>query len=505
VGIGIRIHGLIDQPVWYDEAFTYRFSSKPLVELWGVVPTYEPHPPLYYTLTRLAMVPGSSEAWLRLPALLFGILTIPVVYATARLAFGPHGRSASLLAALLFALNALQVQYAQEARSYSMLVFAVALVMYAGVSLVQRMQAPPGARAPEVSAARWVGFGLCMGFVVWAHYTAAIVAATAGVAVAIVSATERRLRTDFRGICVAAVSAAIVAAAPLYWAAIQFGNGATSWIQPPNLEMTAGIVNRVAGIGPFASYVGSHGVPMSRIVLAGTTVLLAAFGFWSLWRARQRAAAILLGCMAVIPLATIIAVSVTLRPVLLARTVLWETLPLVLLGAIALRAIRPKILRRLFVVAVLGALVLSVALHKRDFRKEPWDEVVATIRALARPGDLVIIQPNSAELPFRYYWDRIPPRYQFELPILALPAPFPTYVEPIAEIRQDLTRLKLSDEDIDRAVNAAVKAQRIWLVRRTQPADEHDHRLLTALATDRHATVLVDSRRTQLVLLKPQS
>ena len=53
LALGVRLIGLGMRPMWLDEAYSAWFSSRGWSELWSQVPTYEPHPPFYYSLLKL--------------------------------------------------------------------------------------------------------------------------------------------------------------------------------------------------------------------------------------------------------------------------------------------------------------------------------------------------------------------------------------------------------------------------------------------------------------------
>jgi mannosyltransferase len=65
---------------------------------------------------------GHTEAWIRLPSVLFAIASIPLLYALARRLIG---EKAALAAAVLFALSPTDVYYSQEARGYTMTILLV--------------------------------------------------------------------------------------------------------------------------------------------------------------------------------------------------------------------------------------------------------------------------------------------------------------------------------------------------------------------------------------------
>jgi uncharacterized membrane protein len=105
----LRLYRLDHQEIWGDEAHSVYVTSLPLLST--VSPRIETNPPLYHLLLYFwVRLTGSSVFALRFLSLVLGVLTVPLVYRLARLAFGvPVG----LLAALLCAISPFQVYYSQ--------------------------------------------------------------------------------------------------------------------------------------------------------------------------------------------------------------------------------------------------------------------------------------------------------------------------------------------------------------------------------------------------------
>ena len=53
VAVFVRWIGITHRELWLDEAYSAWFSDRSWIDLWTRVPTYEPHPPLYYSLLKL--------------------------------------------------------------------------------------------------------------------------------------------------------------------------------------------------------------------------------------------------------------------------------------------------------------------------------------------------------------------------------------------------------------------------------------------------------------------
>lgn len=128
----------INQSLWLDEAISalavknYSFDS--LITSFSLGDT---HPPLYYLLLKAwAFVFGFSEVSLRAPSVIFGILTVYLVYKIGTLLVNNKSGIAS---AILLATGPLHIYYSQEARMYAMSTFWVSLVVYSFIKERWRM------------------------------------------------------------------------------------------------------------------------------------------------------------------------------------------------------------------------------------------------------------------------------------------------------------------------------------------------------------------------------
>jgi hypothetical protein len=107
---------LLDRPVWFDEACmsSQRIGTTP--QLLATLYT-DIHPPLFVAFMHLwNLLFGDSEITLRLPALISGVLCIPLTYWVG---YRLVGRGTALLAALLLALSPVHIWYCTEARMYA--------------------------------------------------------------------------------------------------------------------------------------------------------------------------------------------------------------------------------------------------------------------------------------------------------------------------------------------------------------------------------------------------
>jgi len=121
-GSFLRIYHLGKESLWLDEAFTARVSSGSFAS--AIVEGRQP--PYFAILQPWVSLFGNSEASLRAPSAILGILCIPLVYLIGRALFN---QKVGLISSLLSAISLFYIGYSQEARSYALILF-LALLSY---------------------------------------------------------------------------------------------------------------------------------------------------------------------------------------------------------------------------------------------------------------------------------------------------------------------------------------------------------------------------------------
>lgn len=149
-----------DQSLWLDEAIgaiaARDFSYGKIVTEFL---RFDNHPPLYYLFLKLwTSVFGYSEVMLRMPSIIFGILTLYLTYKIVR-RINPGNNSTSILATLFLGTSQLHIYYSQESRMYSMATFAAALCIYAFIQTLQKR-----------SIGNWLLFSFSLVFLVFTDY-----------------------------------------------------------------------------------------------------------------------------------------------------------------------------------------------------------------------------------------------------------------------------------------------------------------------------------------------
>jgi len=136
-GLGLRLVDLGGESLWLDEGGSvYKSGVSPKIFFRGEQPFVSP--PLYYILLRgWINIFGDSETAVRLPSVIFGTLSILLIYLAGKEIFN---RKTGLTAAVLLAVSVFNIYFSREARMYSLLcflgllsmLFLLKLILYSG-------------------------------------------------------------------------------------------------------------------------------------------------------------------------------------------------------------------------------------------------------------------------------------------------------------------------------------------------------------------------------------
>lgn len=137
-GFVLRIISL-NQSLWLDEAINVlAVRDNPFVYTISQYPRYDFHPPGYFAILWVwTHLFGYSEVAVRLPSVIFGLLTVWLVYLIARKLIS---ETFGLWSSVLCAVNPLLVYYSQEARPYVFAAFSVCLSFYYFLKLLKDEQ-----------------------------------------------------------------------------------------------------------------------------------------------------------------------------------------------------------------------------------------------------------------------------------------------------------------------------------------------------------------------------
>ncbi len=134
VGSGLSLHRLGAKSLWEDEITTVQIASKNYHQIHESLKYTHMAPPLYYIVLHVFLNLGSNEFFVRLPSVIFFVLSIIACFLVAQILFDDV---LALFAAFFFTLSSLQISYAQEARMYSMCQLFVLLSFYFFIKTIQ--------------------------------------------------------------------------------------------------------------------------------------------------------------------------------------------------------------------------------------------------------------------------------------------------------------------------------------------------------------------------------
>lgn len=120
IGLFLRVNYLTEQSLWLDEGITYYNSSGDnLGEVWDKTARLDQSPPGYYFLMHGVLeVFGENEFVFRFISVIFGVLSILVLYLLLAAIFN---QEVGLIGAALLAFNSFHIGFSMEARMYVLL------------------------------------------------------------------------------------------------------------------------------------------------------------------------------------------------------------------------------------------------------------------------------------------------------------------------------------------------------------------------------------------------
>jgi mannosyltransferase len=360
-----------EKSFWEDEGLSFAYAHQGVGGLWHTFLHTDANMTLYYVLLHLWLHLGlsGSESAIRGISATFAVLTLPVIYLLGSRLFG---RTAGLVAALVLAVNAFVVEFAQQARSYSLVLLLVTLSSYFFVVELER----PSRRSR-------VGYVIASALAVYAHYFAVFVLIAQVLTLAAMrrrKALTRQWAEAIGGIMVLCLPAAMLAA--------HLGPGQIDWIPRPTLAGLWSTAVELAGGGW-----GLLALGLGACAYAGMFAVVTRRGRWQ----------------------TGFVLAWFLMPILLSfgasylQTMFFGRYLMVSVPALALAtgagvARLPS--RVLAAAAVAALLVLSRAQLAHWYGQGPqqdWRGAAAYVLEREQSGDRAVFVVGGGEAPFEYY------------------------------------------------------------------------------------------------------
>lgn len=339
---------------------------------------------LYYGLLRLWRHLGEGEAAIRFLSIIPAVATVPIVYALGARLFSHR---VGLIAAVLLCVNAFHIRYAQEARSYSLVVLLVVLSCW---FLIRALEHP--------SRRDMAGYVTASIFAIYSHFFAALVLLAQWVSLAIPK--PRRAPLEALLISVAAIGCLSL---PLGFFAVTRDFGQVSWIVRPTLEDVTKFFGFLTGGGKTPGpLLGAYLAAWLAAVAGAVKVRRSGKTSWHAWRY-----GLLLSWMWT-PIVLALLISI-IKPLFVSYYLIVCLPPLVLLTAVGLSCINHRWVSAGALAAVVGlALVGDYDYYTNDRLKDDFRGATSYVLTHAQPGDAIVFVAKYVQNPFEYYRSRLP-------------------------------------------------------------------------------------------------
>ena len=469
--VAIRAWAIALPPLWLDEAYSAFAADHGFGFLWHVVPRYETHPPLYYTILHLwCGAFGRTLLARRMLGLVCGLASVAVAGLAADRLGRFTGRDAIArrwLVAVVLTLAACQplmVDMSGQVRPYPVMTLAYAIGVYALLRLAEDGAAR---RAP---GRRWIAlFFAAQLLVLWLHSLGPLFGLSTFLALLIVVPRRGLSRADW-----AWLAGGQIVAGLLYLPALAIlASQAPTWVKSTWLQFDPD------GVPDGVSYILLNWNRWSRLI--GLAVAIAGI----VMLVRRRGGRIMGGLLllALLPVALSILLSATVSPVFLTRTLSAATVPSLLLVGYGLGWPGRWQYAALPVLLLLIAPMLSVDKLHAGKPLQNWYGAIAWLTPRMAPGDTVWAYPNEGALPLAYALRDEHRR----MPVLAVPAPVPAFGSGGFYPSGSRGVVSLYPAQIDRLMTTpyATQPPTIWLVREVAGLYDPDDAMPDALKKQR--------------------
>lgn len=386
LGAFFRFRGNTAIALWHDEAFSALYLRYPFAEMMHRI-ALDVHPPLYYLVLRAwSYAAGQSLPSLRVLSIIFGVLTIWAAYIFVRAAF--RSTRLALLAALFVAINPFQIQYALEARMYTLGTFLALWSSYFLIRAITRQEERGGFNK------YWLAYAITAAAAFYTHYYLIFTIAAQGLYLLVYAAKSRSIKILLAG----AGAYAIVAAFYLPWlptllkqiTRVQGGY----WIPPADIWSVPGTVWKMV--------FGGQGAPHLWLLATSAVSLFVVIFFL---RKNHSFSKWLVAAGLLVPLAAAIALSLRTN-IYLDRYFVFASVFFSILIALAFWQVSRRLLRFGLVLAIAAASIFAIYKNTNDLdiKNSPGMAAAsAYINQNAKTGDDIYVASSFIFFTFKYY------------------------------------------------------------------------------------------------------
>jgi mannosyltransferase len=388
----LRIVTLGRPSFWLDEAASSMLARTDWHTFFAALMHRQVNMALYYVLLRGWIHLGHSEALMRTLSVLFGVAAVPVMY---QLASNIFGRKTARISALLLSVHQFHVQYSQEARGYSLLVFLGLLSSHFFVRLWSR---------PVRTT--WLAYTVTSVLLIYAHVFGAWILIAQWLCAAISRSNPSVKKEVAKAACTIAVLASPLVGTLLFVSS----RSQLSWMNQHSAASFYRVLLDFSGNPATALFILEVSLVlvsiMFRVRRPGSADARVCYNFISIW----------------LLLPTVIMGLLSLQwPILQSRYLIVSLPPFLLLISDGLARLRSRALFVAATMAVAAFSLLGVASYLRGradvSHSDNWRDATRYILSEARSGDAVLFPYSAEEIPFREYQDRFADGKQ-EIPVV---------------------------------------------------------------------------------------
>lgn len=375
---------LADQSLRLDESQSMQQTDRSYGAMLKEV-AQDVHVPGYHLLLRTwRLAFGGDVETARALSMVFFLACLPVLYLVARRMLRTRW---ALLAVAVFALSPFMNWYGNEARMYTMLVFATLLSQLFFLRVLRRG-----------SAGDWTGFALTAVAGAYTHYFFLFVLVVQGLAFLVVSSRER-----WRGLGRMAGTAVLVALALLPWLAYFRAEGSASGTRPQLPSPSSVDFTNV-----YSQFLGGFLPDSANSALVATWPLLMLAALLVVRVARRpdrELGAVVAAAFGPVLLAFVL--SHVISPFFLSRYMIAALPAVVLLVVAFVAAMRPRfaVVSAAVVLALTATATVAEAVRTDVPVKEDYRGAAQLLGEKATPSDLVVVSSPFTIWPFEKYYD----------------------------------------------------------------------------------------------------
>jgi mannosyltransferase len=388
VALQVRLHGLGSKPFWLDEVASLDRATTRLPDL-VVGSLHSTHYPTYFLLLWVVAKFGASQWLLRLPSTIFGAISAGLICAIGR---DVDRLRTGIAAGLLLTFSPFDVQYGQEARSYTLVACLILVALWGVVRL---------ARDPAIAAYRFSRewrlpplpwFAYCLGTAAALNVLNVAVpwlvaANLAAIAIAYRAGDARAAFLRNWGLAQVIVIAAWL---PSAVAVYVFSDG--SVIRAPGWAPTESVATIWSVVAPVYLHRISAFITFDLMPAAipGLSLAIAVMAGYGAWRLRSKPTLLaVIGCAAFVLPALLLLVSFV-TPILVPRYFAWSAAPFFVLAGAGLGRLRNWAFAAC-VTAIAAACLINLKPYYKYETKPRWDLAASTLASEAQRGDVVLV------------------------------------------------------------------------------------------------------------------